>query len=248
MAIRIRSRGSQPLQQRYEQSIQAVINDIQVTNTGRIVVRHLERSSRRVTISPYLAAGGNNASATPGNELSGGTFTADRIASGTGSKIAFSVERSTMSAHVPQGTADEVLLHEMSHALRQVTGTERLARVNGTVTLLPMASYENVEEFFAAMVASVHSSELGRALLGNHGSWPLRNPEVLNRPPFSTRLRQICERMPDFTRELAQIPVSVAPFNPFRNEIERSRVGVPNTFFFPNTLLSNDLLSDILNR
>ena len=83
-----------------------------LTSTGWIVIKQLERSSHRVTISPYLAEGGNNASPTPGNELSDETFSADRIASGTDLRIEFSVERSVMFSHVPQGSADEVLLHE----------------------------------------------------------------------------------------------------------------------------------------
>jgi hypothetical protein len=83
--------------------------------------------------------------------------------------------------------------------------------------LQPIASFGNVEEFFSAMVASVHSSELGRAALGNHGQWPLRDPAVLQRPPYSTRLREVWTRMPLFAADLAAIPPAVAAFNPFRD-------------------------------
>ncbi|WP_149274990.1 type III secretion system effector protein [Pareuzebyella sediminis] len=223
MSLLIRSRGAANVQARYRASIEQVLRDIRRTNTGRIVIGHIERDRHRVVISPYLEGGAPNASATPGSELSGGTFSADRTALGTGSFIAFSVARSVLPANVPQGRADEVLLHEMAHALRQINGVERLVRRGGRIELLQMASFESVEEFFAAMVASVHSSELGRRILGNHGSWPLRNPDVLNRPPYSTRLRQIVARMPNFAGDMARISETVAPFNPFRNVVN----GVP---------------------
>jgi len=123
-----------------------------------------------------------------------------------------------MPANWPQGSSNEVLLHELAHALRQINGAERYSRdAAGNRVLLPMASFENVEEFFAVMVASVHSSELGRAALGNHGQWRLRDPNVLQRPPYSTRLRQIWQRMPRFAAGMAAIPVNVAAFNPFRD-------------------------------
>jgi len=234
MAIFIHSRGPQRIQDRYRESIERVLRDIELTRTGKIVLKYNRQDRHRVIISPYLDAGGPNAFATAGNFLSSGTFSANRIASGSGSRIEFSVARSTFPENTPQGRADEVLLHELSHSLRTITGTQRLSGRRSTATFLAMASYETVEEFFAAMVASVHSSELGRAILGNHGRWPLRNPEVLKTPPFSTRMRQICERMPEFAGDMALIPETVAPFNPFRDEINRTRVTVNpvlNTFF-----------------
>jgi hypothetical protein len=121
-----------------------------------------------------------------------------------------------MPASWPQGTADEVLVHELAHALRQINGVERYEGRDaaGHPLLLRIVSFGNVEEFFAAMVASVHSSELGRPALGNHGQWPLRDPGVLQHPPYSTRLSEFRVQMPDLTRELAGIP---AAFNPFRD-------------------------------
>ncbi len=217
MTLRIDSRGSQEQQNAYRRAIEAVLLNVRRTRTGRIVITYIERSARIVTIVPYTS-GGRNAEAVPGSQAASGTFSSERVARGTNSRVRFSVGSSVMPANWPQGSSDEVLVHELSHALRQINGAERYSRnAAGARVLLPIASFENVEEFFAAMVASVHSSELGRAALGNHGQWRLRDPDVLQRPPFSTRLRQIWVRMPQFAADMAAIPANVAAFNPFRD-------------------------------
>ena len=77
-----------------------------------------------------------------------------------------------------QGRNDEVLLHELCHSLRQISGVERYRRTRGGgVTPLEMSGgFANIEEFFAVMVTSVYSSELGRRPLGNTQDASLSDP------------------------------------------------------------------------
>ena len=234
MTLTIRSRGSDAQQMRYRVSIERVLEQIRRTRTGRIVLKTLEASPRRVVISPYTRALRNrlgpNASATPGNEDASGTFGAGRTASGTGSFVNFSP--GVINWHSPGGTDDEVLLHELCHSLRQTQGAERYSRnAAGNRVLTPMiqgsggrVGFDNIEEFFAIMVTSIHSSELGRRPRGNHSRSGIPNPDVLRRRPYSTRLRQISVRMPELYRSLRSIDRITAPFNPFRDYVDAERV------------------------
>ena len=215
MTLQIRSRGTAAQQARYRQEIEDVLAQARITRTGTILLGHIERSPRQVTIEPYTG-GGRNAEAVPGNWRAAGTTMRGRPGRGTTSRVGFSVRMSTMPPNWPQGNPGEVLVHELSHALRQITGTERYV-AGSSGTALPMASFGDVEEFFAAMVASVYSSELRRPPLGNHGQWVLRDPDVLARPPFSTRIRDFRLSMAAFCGDLARIGADVAPFNPFRD-------------------------------
>lgn len=216
MTLDIRSRGTPDQQDRYRRSVAGVVEAVQRTRTGRIVIAHITASPRRVTIEPWTGESGN-AEAVPESEVASGSTVPGRTSAGTNTHVRFSADRSAMPPSAPQGSADEVLVHELGHALRQISGAEQYERVGGGLALLRMASYGNTEEFFAAMVASVHSSELGRAPLANHGRMALRDPGLLQRPPFSTRLRQARARMPGFCAQLAAIPPEMAAFNPFRD-------------------------------
>ena len=162
------------------------------------------------------AGGFNNAIANPLNDAGAGTFGGGGAAGGSGSEIQFSTWN--LRNRGIQGRNDEVLMHELCHALRQVYGVERYVRTaSGGRDILPMSGgYNNVEEFFAAMVTSVYSSELGRRPLGNTQDASIRDPDRLRNPPFSTRLRDFQRRMPDFVANMQSIPRELARFNPFR--------------------------------
>lgn len=124
MTLQIRSRGTAAQQARYRLEIEGVLGQIRPTRTGTIVLEHIERSPHRVTIVPYTD-GDRNAEAVPGNWRASGTVGRGRPAAGTGSRVRFSLRMSTMPPNWPQGNPGEVLVHELAHALRQVTGTER---------------------------------------------------------------------------------------------------------------------------
>jgi hypothetical protein len=102
----------------------------------------------------------------------------------------------------------EVLLHELSHALRHVTGTQ---------TMRPMPDgLDNADEFFAALVTNIYSSERRRPLLRDHGTRILHHPEMWLRSPAHVNAinNDFRRNMREFTTALAAVPT---PFNPFRD-------------------------------
>ncbi len=210
MALEIASRGTAAQQAQYRAGVQAVLSIIRTRAVGSILLRHLESAPRLVRIVPYGAADvhdmGQNAYADPLNPA-GADRHGRRAGGGSVSEVHFSPSLWARDRRV-QSTPDEVLLHELCHAYRQINGLQRQAHI---------ASFENVEEYFAALVASVYSSENNRPPLGNHGFWTLRDPAVLGQPPYSTWLDRFRATMPGLTRELGQIPANRVRFNPFRD-------------------------------
>ena len=223
MTLEIRSGGNVRQQAAYRQSVGPLLKQIVRTRTGQFVIRRIEGSPRRVRIVPTtrqeLRAGGfNNAVAIPMHRPVAGTLGAGSPAAGTGSEIQFTV-RNLRNRGI-QGRNDEVLLHELCHSLRQISGVQRYRRTRGGGVppfVEISGGFANIEEFFAAMVTSVYSSEVGRRPLGNTQDASLNDPTRLQNPPFSTRLREFQLRMPNFVREMRTISMQQASFNPFRD-------------------------------
>jgi Effector protein len=127
------------------------------------------------------------------------------------------------AANIPQGpgvTKDEILLHEMVHGLREMTGTFNRTTVNDH------PNYDDSEEFLAVVVTNVYRSELKLSGLRNdhHGFQPLTPPELadpekfVNAPAVGTdsnksRLLALKKTRPDFVADLKRSP---AAFNPFK--------------------------------
>jgi hypothetical protein len=214
MAIVIRSGGSKSAQQRYKSSIEAVLMEVRQTRTGRIVLDRLARAPFDVIVEPNLAADGfDNAMENAASHVHSGNNDLGKSARGSRSMVEFSPGR--VGKKQLFGAPHEFLIHELSHSLRTVYGASRLTKSGD---LLPMSGdFGNVEEFFATMVTSVHSSELGRTVFGNHGNWKLPSVDLLRKPPFDRRLREFNVSMPDFCKEMSTISHKTAPFNPFRD-------------------------------
>lgn len=110
------------------------------------------------------------------------------------------------------GRSDYVLLHELVHALSDVSGTN--AGSMGAPT-----GYDNLEEFTSIVVTNVYISETGGgygSLVGGHGGQRL--PVLLtgsqafyNR--YSTYMNQVCSNHPWLTNELRKATgISHNPF------------------------------------
>lgn len=204
-----------PPESEYRNSIITILHEIRMTHAGRWVLQYVENANHDVVIVPDTIS---RPVTFVRNPLTASSFESEDR--GSGSKVIIYFTPNSLPRRYPQLMPEphEVLLHELCHALRGATGTMRLVRGrNNNIRRIPIVSFDSLEEFFVITVTNVHRSQLARPLRGNHGSWRLRNPEVMRVRPYSTRLRQICRNMPDFTRGLAMIPLSIAPFNPFRD-------------------------------
>jgi hypothetical protein len=109
--------------------------------------------------------------------------------------------------------ADEILVHELVHAIRIMAGMS----VDRRVPRQPR--YGTIEEFFAIVVANVYRSECGRGGVrnANHGAWEtmyLSGEHFLKLQFNRAHLRQFRRDHPHLVAELRQVETY---FNPFRH-------------------------------
>ncbi|MCL2714750.1 MAG: hypothetical protein FWD68_09275 [Alphaproteobacteria bacterium] len=123
---------------------------------------------------------------------------------------------------------DEILLHEMVHAVRLMKGL--------MIPIIPLPNdYENDEEFFAILVANIYASETHRVIRVSKGvSYPDQRADH-NKYKLSTEseidfmpakddgdfhfvlVRKLVAEQPAFTNSLRQVD---CPFNPIRRYFE----------------------------
>jgi hypothetical protein len=77
----------------------------------------------------------------------------------------------------PGSRADEILLHELVHSLRSCQGLSDCERPDG------IGGYDNVEEFYAVLLANIYMSEKKRSpLRADHQEYrPLARPEEFHK-------------------------------------------------------------------
>lgn len=218
---------------RYEEAVRRVLNFAFSTHTGRAV---RDAITRPLTICPWPHETTCNADArarvdqdaarrghrmfwcgdvpsTPIVETG-----ADRGGTGTGAGTNAFVRFTprmfggggacTVQASQPGGRADEVLLHELVHAIRAIHATRDCSGLS--------AGYETFDEFAAVLITNMHASELHRPLRRNHqGFTHVIAPErYYNNPQHSAWTYRLCRQMPALTRRLSRIPYDVCRFNP----------------------------------
>jgi hypothetical protein len=110
----------------------------------------------------------------------------------------------------PGATADEILLHEMIHGVRQMMGRS----VNETISGNP--GMDNYEEFLAILVSNIFRSERGTSQLrmDHHGFAPLSGPTVdpaVFASTYDRYLSYFDVEQPRFCKNLRTIKAS---FNP----------------------------------
>lgn len=124
---------------------------------------------------------------------------------------------------MPPGPGDdpaEVLLHELVHAVRAMSGRENC---------LPMdQGFDTREEFFAVLVTNIYSSERGvfRPLRADHGSATLADPQDWrDNAQIQTLILNFSYSNPSLTHRLARVKTAFNPFtgsyphNPDLNEL-----------------------------
>ena len=223
MTLLIRSRGPQALQDRYEASIDFVLQQISRSHAGREVLARLRASARRIRIVPFgrrdVAAFNEadlspfNAHAAPGYWPGAGTIGRGDPGRGTGTEVHFSpgwVQRGN-----PRATDDVVLLHELSHALRAATGSARFRRTAaGALRNVAVPRFANIEEFFCQMVEGTHASELGLPVRADNWQVGQPTPAYLSQAPYPDLFADFERRVPGIVGDLAPAD---APFNPWRD-------------------------------
>lgn len=206
----------------YEQQIVGMITIIQARKSGQLVLEYIRRSGtgRWVTIAPYGPYWQKRYGAA--NALS----TTDWP---PGAKVNFSVDTWMGPAAVGAGLfggpgylPDEILLHELVHAQRQISGIDRDISLAKT----SLSAFENEEEFFSVLVANVYISETGRTsptpglsrLRSDHFAGALPDGEdndlvQLLDLDYIRLIKKYCDQHPKLSHALANVDT---PFNPFR--------------------------------
>ncbi|BDC49909.1 hypothetical protein F183_A22250 [Bryobacterales bacterium F-183] len=110
----------------------------------------------------------------------------------------------------PGRGGDEILLHELVHALSSLSGKL-------TLTSNSPNGFTNLEEFTAITVANVFSSQTNRALRADHGGFDRLSPKLSDSQSFyskySVYMQQICANHRGLAFQLAQL--KSIHFNPF---------------------------------
>lgn len=123
--------------------------------------------------------------------------------------------------HDAGATADDVLLHEMTHAMRQMSGL---------MDKTPLGhNYDNEEEFYAILVANIYASEWGRnndLRLSHHSHDHLGHDQDASAKFLPKRdmhdyryrlIRKLVDEEPQLCHRIAMAP---AKFNPIRRYFE----------------------------
>ncbi len=107
---------------------------------------------------------------------------------------------------------DEVLLHEMVHALEQMTGRQSDRRLGN--------GFDTVAEFDAILVVNLFIRERNRPARMNHQGFvsaPGQQSIMPNPQQFWDQVRSFVQRQRDLARNLASVPVTGNPFRDRRS-------------------------------
>lgn len=131
-------------------------------------------------------------------------------------KLMYDLGIGTRGGNFVGSLPDEVLLHELVHALRDLTG---LATKSGMRTYNPVPKqpgWDNFEEFFAILVSNIYHSERGRKhIRSNHDSgWSSKTDEEwLDIARNRSHVRRFRREQPELFNDLRDVP---AAWNPLR--------------------------------
>jgi len=226
--------------------------------TGRAVLAEIRRARNKLTIRPYRPThDGDHNATSQGLSSKKSTLLGFKVrdsdgkavaslgeGTGEGSRadIAFSPEmwgpNGSSNITGPSTLPDEVLLHELIHACRQMNGVSHSSAVD--------SDYENEEEFVAIVLTNIYMSEKKQTVFcGSHGVEDrkigkyvvgkkipilpdphkfLDNVQRMTPPPDQL-LEKVRNRQRDMWNAIKDIPVSSAAFNPVREwDAKRAKV------------------------
>ena len=139
----------------------------------------------------------------------------DRLGSGSGSNVCvyFTSQDHLKELTSPGGRPDEVLLHELVHALRMAQGR--------SLCLFMPDNYDTIEEFYAILIANIYRSECGyRTLRASHfgktnlaetddGRFYAAYKDKID--PFVTQMATVCRRSLPFVVALTRFAALLRP-------------------------------------
>jgi hypothetical protein len=108
-----------------------------------------------------------------------------------------------------ESDADGVLLHELVHAMRKISGLDHATVMGG--------SYGNSEEFHANTIQMIYRSERGQAI-HDYAYHPIDQASVLKRPQARALITALCHKQMSLCIALSQVDT---PFNPIRAIAEK---------------------------
>ena len=114
-------------------------------------------------------------------------------------------------------TPEEVLVHELFHAMRQTFGALRNTPLDG--------DFDTVEELYSIFVQNMYANERNLRLRATHhraSSNVSPDHSMAHNPRFRAPLRDLAAMMPTIVNELANVRTR---YNPFRDWKEFSRQG-----------------------
>lgn len=216
---------------RYETAVRIHLQRAFDSSTGRAVRRQL---TRRLRIVPdYLTPGAPNAY-TRADDLSAslplgnlprncdtGALLASRprgTGAGSAATILFTpgvfVRLQRFLGVATRGNApDEVLLHEIVHAMHDMHGFASCRPLVGS-----LGAYENLGEFYAISIVNVYCSERNRPLVGGHTiptpGMSFRRNFLVMYPDAVPYIGDLFGQQPVFCDDMIQIRTA---FNPFRD-------------------------------
>ena len=217
----------------YQEAVEAQLRLLRQSRTARVVLNSI---TNRLIIIPWQDPADDNAEARPvpgafvgylptslprnnrdatmsGQWVRSG-HPEDGVGAGRGSAVVLEYTPGMWVPGNPNSTplatptgAQEMLLHELVHAIRQM---------RGVADTRALANYDSRDEFHAILVTNIYRSERKITPLrrDHHGFQPLVNPSAFYTQPRNKLLvMDLCREMQAFTRALADVDCS---FNPIR--------------------------------
>ena len=111
-----------------------------------------------------------------------------------------------------ESEADGVLLHELVHAMRMISGVFRYSLMGG--------GYGNNEEFYANTIEMIYRSERGLDAY-DYAGHPIDQASVLRLPKARELITDLCRRQMSLCIALAQVKADFNPIRPIAEKLFR---------------------------
>jgi hypothetical protein len=108
--------------------------------------------------------------------------------------------------------ADGVLLHELVHAMRVISGVFHQSRMGG--------GYRDTEEFYANTIEMIYRSETGLDVY-DYAYHPIDQATILKRPNARALLTRLRHAQPSLFLALARVNASFNPIRPIADQLLR---------------------------